>query len=287
MREKERAYILLLIGILAMSTASLFIRLAQAPSLIVATYRLIFSSLILLIIYRKKIKIEKNILPFLIISGISLGIHFYTWISSVYLTSVANAVVLVNTNPLFIILFTILFDKKRPPLYYFISLFFVLLGMFLITSKSLEFKLGLGEIFAIIGGFSVAVYLYIGQKLSNKISLISYISSVYSFSAIFLFIISLFAPYPLFGYSLKNYLYFLLLALIPQLIGHSSANYALRILPASSVALIILGENVFATIFAYIFLKESISLNQALGMIIITLAIMYNSIKEKLEEKRE
>lgn len=284
MNKKERAYILLFIGTIAMSTASLFIRLAQAPPLVIATYRLIISSLILFFIYRKRIKIEKSILPFLILSGISLGIHFYTWISSVYLTSVANAVVLVNTNPLFIILFTILFDKKRPPFYYFISLFFVLLGMFLIASKSLEFKLGLGEIFAIIGGFSVALYLYIGQKLSKKITLISYISSVYSISAIFLSIVSLFFPYSFFNYPLKTYFYFLLLALIPQLIGHSSANYALRILPASSVALVILGENVFATIFAYIFLKESISLNQGLGMAIITLAIMYNSIKERIEE---
>lgn len=284
MKAKERAYTLLLIGTLAMSTASLFIRLAQAPPLIIATFRLIISSLILILIYRRKIKIEKSILPLLILSGISLGIHFYTWISSVYLTSVANAVVLVNTNPLFIILFTILIDKKRPPLYYFISLFFVILGMFLITSKSLEFQLGMGEIFAIIGGFSVAVYLYIGKRLSKKISLVSYISLVYSVSAIFLFIISLFFPYPFFDYPLKTYFYFLLLALIPQLMGHSSANYALRILPASSVALVILGENVFATILAYIFLKESIFFNQGLGMAIITLAIMYNSLKERIEE---
>jgi len=283
MREIERAYILLFIGTIAMSTASLIIRAIQAPPLIIATNRLIISSLILLILYRKRIKIDKNIIPFLIISGISLGIHFYTWISSVFLTSIANAVVLVNTNPLFIVLFNIFIDRKKPPIYYFFSLSFVMLGIFLITSKSLNINLGIGEILALIAGFAMAIYLYIGQKLSHKISLVSYITFVYSFSALLLFIISIFSPFSLFNYSLKTYFYFLLLALIPQLIGHSSANYALRILPASSVALVILGENVFATLFAYIFLKETISLKQAIGMLIITFAIMYNSMKERKE----
>lgn len=284
MKEKEKAYFLLMIGVIAMSTASLFIRLTSAPPLIIATWRLIISSAILLLIFRRKIKIDKEILPLLILSGISLGVHFYTWISSVFLTSIANAVVLVNTNPLFIILFTFLIDRKKPPLYYFLSLFFVLLGIVLITNNTLNITLGKGEIFAIIGGFCVALYLFIGQKLSHKISLVSYISSVYSISAIFLFIVSLFSPYPILNYPPKTYINFLLLALIPQLIGHSSANYALRILPATSVALVILGENVFATLFAYIFLKESIILQQGIGMAIITLAIMYNSMKERMKE---
>ncbi|MGB9856815.1 MAG: DMT family transporter [Dictyoglomaceae bacterium] len=281
MEEKKKAYFLLLIGTIAMSTASLFIRLTEAPPLIIATYRLIISSLILLLIYRDRIKIEKSIFLFLILSGLSLGVHFYTWISSVFLTSIANAVVLVNTNPLFVVLFSILFDKKRLPFYYFLSLAFVLFGMILIANNSLNTSLGKGELLALIAGFCMAIYLYIGQKLSEKISLISYIFGVYGTSAIFLFIVTLFSPYPLFSYPLKSYFCFLLLALIPQLLGHSSVNYALRILPASSVALVILGENVFATFWAYIFLNETISFYQGLGMLMITLAIMYNAMKER------
>jgi len=264
-----------------MATASIFIRLAQAPPLIIAVYRLIISSLILGLIYGKKIEFKWDAIPLMIISGISLGIHFYTWISSVLLTSVANAVVLVNTNPIFIVLLSLIIDKKKPPAHYFLSLFFVIIGMILITNNDINLALGKGELLAIIGGFCMAVYLYIGNKVSNKVSFITYITLVYSTASIFLFIINLFSSYPLFNYPLKTYFFILLLALIPQLIGHSSANYAIRILPPSSVALMILGENVFATIFAYIFLKESISLLQAFGMIIISFAIFYNSLKER------
>jgi len=264
-----------------MATASIFIRLAQAPPLIIAVYRLIISSLILGLIYGKKIEFKWDAIPLMIISGISLGIHFYTWISSVLLTSVANAVVLVNTNPIFIVLLSLIIDKKKPPAHYFLSLFFVIIGMILITNNDINLALGKGELLAIIGGFCMAVYLYIGNKVSNKVSFITYITLVYSTASIFLFIITLFSSYPLFNYPLKTYFFILLLALIPQLIGHSSANYAIRILPPSSVALMILGENVFATIFAYIFLKESISLLQAFGMIIISFAIFYNSLKER------
>ena len=278
--EKEKAYIFLLIGITAMASASLIIRLTSAPPLIIASYRLLIASLILFIINKNHIRIPKNI-PILLLAGISLGIHFYTWISALFLTSVANAVVLVNTSPIFISLLTYIYEKRKPTKKFFFSLFLILIGIILITNNKLSLRFGKGELFAILGAVTFAFYLYIGRYLSSDLNVSSYITLVYFIGGITLLISALLLRIPLIGYPINIYVNFLLLALIPQLIGHTSANYAIRILSPNLTSIILIGETVIATIFAFIFLKEKISLLQTLGIIFIITGILYSSLEEK------
>jgi drug/metabolite transporter (DMT)-like permease len=101
----------LLLGILAVSTASTWIRLAQAdvPSLALAAWRLTFASLMLAPFAVTTARPEwRRLQPrdwvCLAVSGAVLAVHFYTWITSLALTSVAASVVLVSTNPLFVAL---------------------------------------------------------------------------------------------------------------------------------------------------------------------------------------
>lgn len=274
--EKEKAYLFLLIGITAMASASLIIRLTPAPPLIIASYRLLFASFFLLILNYKNLKIPKN--KFMLFSaGVSLGVHFYSWITALFLTTVANAVVLVNTSPIFISILTYIFEKKKPTNRFFFSFVLVILGIILITINQISLRFGKGEFLSILGAITFAIYLYIGRYLSKEINVSSYITSVYLIAGISLLLITIIRKIPLTGYPIKTYLNFLLLALIPQLIGHSSANYAIRILPPSSTSIILIGETVIATIFAFIFLKESLVIPQIIGMLIIILGIFYSS----------
>jgi len=274
--EKEKAYLFLLIGITAMASASLIIRLTPAPPLIIASYRLLFASFFLLILNYKNLKIPQN--KFMLFSaGVSLGVHFYSWITALFLTTVANAVVLVNTSPIFISILTYIFEKKKPTNRFFFSFVLVILGIILITINQISLRFGKGEFLSILGAITFAIYLYIGRYLSKEINVSSYITSVYLIAGISLLLITIIRKIPLTGYPIKTYLNFLLLALIPQLIGHSSANYAIRILPPSSTSIILIGETVIATIFAFIFLKESLVIPQIIGMLIIILGIFYSS----------
>lgn len=274
--EKEKAYLFLLIGITAMASASLIIRLTPAPPLIIASYRLLFASFFLLILNYKNLKIPKN--KFMLFSaGVSLGVHFYSWITALFLTTVANAVVLVNTSPIFISILTYIFEKKKPTNRFFFSFVLVILGIILITINQISLRFGKGEFLSILGAITFAIYLYIGRYLSKEINVSSYITSVYLIAGISLLLITIIRKIPLTEYPIKTYLNFLLLALIPQLIGHSSANYAIRILPPSSTSIILIGETVIATIFAFIFLKESLVIPQIIGMLIIILGIFYSS----------
>jgi len=64
-------------------------------------------------------------------------------------------------------------------------------------------------------------------------------------------------------------LLFLLLALGPQVVGHSSLNWALRYLSSTFVAATVLAEPIGSTILAYWLLHETVSLSKLVGGAII------------------
>jgi drug/metabolite transporter (DMT)-like permease len=278
-------YFLLFIGIIAVSTASIFIKLCDAPALIIATYRMTLASLTLLPFasYRRVWKgLRKNEIGWLIISGVLLALHFALWIASLKYTSVASSVVLVTTNPIFVGIGAWLFLKERMGLNLTLGIILSVLGSGLISygDIALSKETLMGDGLALLGAISASGYLLIGRKMRKGQDLLSYISPVYSASAMVLIIFSLAFQKSFFGYSSSTYLFLFLLALIPQLIGHTTFNWALKYLPASMVAITILGEPVGSTILAYFILGEGLSLLKIIGGISIFGGILIALKKE-------
>ena len=268
------------IGILAVSTASLLIRNAQfyAPSLVIAFFRLGIATIILspfVIAKRRRelgsIKRSEYILA--VISGAFLAIHFAAWIKSLEFTTVASSVVLVSTAPIWVALlspFTIKEPLSKPII---VGLLLVMGGVLLVTfsdtcvwigsnfscPSSSEFLRGeafLGDVLALFGALAASVYIIIGRSLRSRVSLLSYIFVVYGMAALVLGIIIFISGNSLAGYPPEAYFWMLMLAVIPQLFGHSIFNYALGYLSAAFVSIALLGEPVGSTILAYIFLDE-------------------------------
>jgi drug/metabolite transporter (DMT)-like permease len=123
----------------------------------------------------------------------------------------------------------------------------------------------MGDGFAILGAVAASGYLLIGRKMRRDQNLFSYIFPVYSMAGAILILLSLIFQESFFGYSLSTYLFLFLLALIPQLIGHTAFNWALKYLPASMVAIIILGEPIGSTFLAYSILGEGLTIWKVLG----------------------
>ena len=270
----------LLFAILAVSTASIFIKFAQedAPSLVIAALRLTLASLVLAPIaltrHRAELRgLTRTDLMLGLLSGLFLSIHFATWITSLEYTTIASSVVLVSTGPLWVALLAPVFLREpltRPIL---IGMALALVGGIVIgMSDSCAWNNGiscpsldqvlhgralLGNFLALTGALMVAGYLMIGRKLRIKISLVPYVFLVYSTAAICLLAFMLIAGESPFGYTPITYLWILLLALIPQLIGHSTYNWALAHLPAAFVAITTLGEPIGSAILAYFILQET------------------------------
>lgn len=272
--------LVIIIGIFAVSTASIFIRFAQkeASSIVIAAMRLTIASIILVPVAATRHRQELTALKradlwLALLSGVFLALHFATWITSLQYTTVASSVVLVSTIPLWVALLSPFTIKEPIRRAVWVGLAFTLLGVLVVAvSDSCSFSGGsitcpslstfvhgrafLGDLLAICGAIAGAGYLLIGRKLRLKMSLIGYISLVYGMAAVVLIIIMLAAGESPFGYSPEIYLWLVLLAVIPQLIGHSSFNWALGYLSAAYVSITLLGEPIGSTVLAYFVLHE-------------------------------
>lgn len=290
-------YALLLGGILAVSTASIFIRFAQAqaPSLVIAALRLSFASLALapLALTRQRAelaRLSRREVLLGLLSGIFLAAHFATWISSLEFTSVASSVVLVTTTPLWVALAAPLVLKESIQRGVWLGMALALAGGILVAlSQDSAAGAGArplwGNFLAVSGAWAAAGYLLIGRHLRERLSLIAYIFIVYGMAALTLLGVMLAAGQTPFGYSPAVYGWLVALALIPQLLGHSTFNWALGRLPASFVSITLLGEPVGSIILAFLILKESPSGLELAGGACILLGIFLASAQPPAQAK--
>jgi drug/metabolite transporter (DMT)-like permease len=266
-------------AILAVSTASIFIRFAQAeaPSLVIAALRLTFATILLAPLalgrHRQELRsLSGREMILGMISGIFLAAHFATWITSLEYTTVASSVVFVSTGPLWVALLSPLLLNERLTRAAIVGLVVAIIGGTVIglsdacvwdggfrcpdLSQILQGRAVWGNFLALIGAWTVSGYLILGRKLRAKMSLIPYIFLVYGVAAIALILAMFTTGQSPFGYPAQTYGWLLLLAVFPQLIGHSTYNWALRFLPAAFVAVTTLGEPIGSAILALIILNE-------------------------------
>jgi drug/metabolite transporter (DMT)-like permease len=273
-------YFALIIGVFAVSTGAIFARLADAPALVIAAYRVGLASLILAPLAWFKARREiatlaKQDLKLAVVSGFFLAMHFATWISSLNYTSVANSVVLVNTNPLWVGLLTPFIAKERVKRATIISIIISVIGGIIIGYGDIATggKALLGDGLALIGSICAAIYLLLGRDLRRKLSLLPYVFICYGSAAVILWIIVLCLGLPLAGFSRITVYALWGMALISQLTGHTSYNWALKWFSAGLIAVSLLGEPIGATILAYIIFNEGLTAHKIIGGIFILAAI--------------
>lgn len=271
----------LLAGIMAVSTAAIFIRFAQqegAPSIVIAAARLTIASLVLapfaLTRYQTDLRrLHGREWVLALLSGLFLALHFATWISSLEFTTVASSVVLVSTTPLWVAILAPLVLHERLGVVAGIGIILALAGGAIVgLSDACSWQSGvltcpsfqsffdgkafLGDFLALVGAWMATGYMLVGRKVRSKMELIPYVFIVYGMAAAVLIVIMLgFKENPV-GLPPLAYLWFVLLALVPQLFGHSTFNWALKYLPASFVSVTLLGEPVGSSILAYFIFQE-------------------------------
>jgi len=274
-----RLFLLLSVGISAASTASIMIKLCDAPALIISAYRMVLASLILFpFAYRQKVWKDwsRSEIGWLILSGFFLSLHFALWIGSLKYTSVASSVVLVSTHPIFVGVGSWLFLKEHLGVKLVLGICLSVLGSGLIGYGDMSLSKGalFGDGLALLGAITVSGYFLVGRKMRKGQNLLSYVFPVYSTAGMVLVLLALLWQNPFFGYRPSTYLLFLLLALIPQLIGHTTFNWALKYIPASMVAITILGEPVGSTILAFFILDEGLTSWKVMGGTLIFTGIL-------------
>lgn len=264
--------LVLLVGILAASTAAIFIRLAYAADggdslglgLVLAVVRLTVASLVVMPAWWgiRKTSLEPGAVRYAVLAGIFLGAHLALWITSLAYTSIAASATIVTTNPIWVALILWLWRGESPARLTVAGIVVAFSGGALIAvgdagGASAGPRPLLGDFLALLGAVTVSLYLIFGREAQHRgMGVGRYVATAYAVGALALLPTTLLLGSGLSGWPREVYLYGLLLALVPQLLGHTSFNWALRWVSPTLVALVILAEPIGSSVLGYLVFGE-------------------------------
>ena len=275
-KESQLPYLALLIGMFAISTSAILIRHSNSEPLVIGSYRQAFATLIFLPFILKdrgeEIRSQSYFtLLEMILTGILLGAHFSFFITSVKETSVAASVLLATCHVVYVavlgrIFFGEILSKKA-----IIGTSIALAGILILFGGDLLDNPGnfMGNLFAFISGILAGLYYLSGRKLRRSITLPTYAFVVYLFSFLTMFIVVLIQNLSYSNLPITEIQLFLLMALIPTLLGHTMQNWALAYLPAYVVSISLLAEPIGSGLLAWLFFQEIPSFGVILGGLIV------------------
>lgn len=260
----SRLALIMGVGLVAVSLSAIFIRLADAPGVVVAAYRMLLASLVLLpwtLRSLQRTPLTRSNAAYALLAGLLLGLHFATWISSLSYTSVAASTSLGTTTPVWVALLSWSVLGVAPPFVALLGMLVAILGGAFIgfggVSEGASSAPLLGNALALTGAVAAAAYLLLGRAAQHRgLSLQAYVGVAYGVAALSLLPLPLLLGYGYTGYSPETYLWILLLALLPQLVGHTSYNYAVKHLDPTVVATVILLEPIGASVLALLIFSE-------------------------------
>ncbi|MEL6151329.1 MAG: DMT family transporter [Chloroflexota bacterium] len=297
---RTSVYLILVIGVISISFAAIFIRYAQAagmPSILIAGARMVFAALLLTPMTLRRHMAELRRVStvdwlLMVTSGFFLAVHFASWVASLEHTTVLISVTLVTTVPIWTALLEMFVLRVRLKQILLIGLGITIIGGFLVAIPSGEpvadtttGNTPLGAFLATIGAVTVAAYLVIGRKVQQKLSLLPYIWIVYGMAGVFLVIVIGVQQVPLTGYGWVAWANILAMAIFPQLVGHTSLNYAVKYISATYVSIITKLEPIASAILAYFLFTEVPGRWAIIGSVIITAGVLLASLdrEKKLE----
>ncbi|WP_178381933.1 DMT family transporter [Paenibacillus sp. P32E] len=257
--------LLMLIGIVAISFSSIFIKWSDAPASVQGMYRLLFTSLLMLPFARPysgaAFALRRKDWLMLGISGVMLALHFLLWMGSLKYTSVASSTMIMALEPVFIMLGAYILYKERSTSAAILGLGIAIIGVVFIGWGDIGLSADnlAGDLLSIGGTVAVAGHLLIGQKLVARMPSYLYSLIVFISAAAVFCVYNLLSGIPFFDYPPREWGIFVLLAVVPTVFGHILFNWLLQYASATTVSMNILGEPVGASILAFLLLGEQLT----------------------------
>lgn len=257
--------VLYVIGIIAISFSSIFIRWSDANVSVIAMYRLYFTDLLLLPLairyYRELFRIPPRVWLMLFISGLMLALHFLLWMGSLRLTTVASSTVILTLEPIMVVIGSYFLFKTQTNRYMIIGMAMAVVGSvaigfgdFRLSGTALQ-----GDMLSFFGTIAVAVHMLISKHIRSYMEALIYNFWVFFMAASVLAVYNLVNHIPFTGYEARDWGVFWLLALVPTLFGHYLFNWLLKYMNAGAVSMAVLGEPVFSSLLAFWLLGEALT----------------------------
>jgi drug/metabolite transporter (DMT)-like permease len=261
MKPESHARIVVASAVVVVSFAAILIRLCTVPTAVIAGLRLSMAALILLPVFASKGErraVTRRVVGLSVMAGFFLAVHFLSWIESLRWTTVASSVVLVTTSPIFSAVFAWLFLRERIGRKTLIAIVLCIGGSVTISRGGFDLSPEVlkGNMLAIVGAAAFGAYFVTGRTVRRVVGFLEYAFMAYAAAAVVLVGWMLVRGQGFTGFDPINYFWILLLALGPQVFGHTTFNWALRYMPAPKVAISVLGEPIGSALLAWLFFAE-------------------------------
>jgi drug/metabolite transporter (DMT)-like permease len=263
-RTDRRASGVLALALIGVSLSGPLVRLSHAHPLAIAAWRLGFTLAAVLLAlaltgqWREWRRLHRRELAVAVAAGVTLALHFWSWNTSVALTSVAASVELVNTQPVVVAALSAVWLREPPSRRQWLGIGIAMLGALVVAWPDLREsgatgghpRALLGDLLALVGALMAAIYFVAGRRLRRALGLWSYVGLVYGTCFVVLLLLAALADAHLAPQPARELGIYAALALGPMLLGHTGLTTALARSPAYVVNLTLLGEPVGATVIA-------------------------------------
>ena len=268
------APLLFVVVVLSVSSASVLVLLSGASATACAFWRTLIAGAIIAVGtlrgFNNILSIKGRYLIYSVLAGVTLSAHFIMWMKSLFLIPVAVSTTVVITYPLFNALADALLMSEPPTKSQIIGLLTAFTGVVLFIHPISGFEYDVtGVLLALASALAVAGYFSLGRVVRKHLSLGQYASIAYLTSAAVTATYALVANENLINYSIKTYVYFILLATIPMLGGHTLMNFLLRYFKTYVVSSLGFMEPVGASILAYVLLKQYLNIYTVASMALV------------------
>ena len=281
---------LLAAGVVGVSSAGAILsHVDSVPPLMRASWRLQITVLMLLPfaiwqyrqmeINEKKKLTEKKTVLILAGSGIALAAHFGTWVTSLDHTSLAHSLLFVTSHPIIIVIGTAIFVRKPHSLETAGALVgLVGAGITLLDANDSGDVTLWGDFLAFAGAITVVGYIVAGRILREWMPVFVYAVPVTLLGGILLipFSILMGESTSAVGWVESDLLgWFILLAFLAGIVGHTGLNACLRWLRPLTVSFAVTLEPIIGAFIGWFFFDEDIPQKWTwLGGLILIFGIM-------------
>lgn len=293
--------IVLTIGVFAVSTAAIFVRFCQQEtgifsdvgfSVFIASSRLLITAIIFSPTYGnlRYIRADFRAILMAVGAGICLALHFATWITSLSFTSVAASVTIVTTNPLWVSLLSWWLWGIKLKWRNWLGISIALGGSIIIALGGNGGDIGgnhplVGAFLALLGSWFASGYILLGSQAQQRgLKIGEYVAIAYLTSALCLLPLPFIFGTGYGGYTTPVYIYLVLMAIVSQVVGHTSFNWSLRHLSPTTVSLVILLEPVGSTFLAFLLFQEIPPITVLIGVIILLTGVIISEYKSQTKE---
>ncbi len=258
-------------GVLACSTAVIVVKVGTLDPRLVAAGRLLFATILLMPLFLQDLRKQgwrsaRDVIKRSVAPGLLLGLHFLTWIAGARMTAAANSSVIVNMMPVAMPFFLFVLYRERLNRFEALGTALAVAGVWILARGdfALDIRSFKGDMLCLGSMLLLAWYLALARKSSGDKSLWLYVVPLYLVGGILCLIVAL-LPLDIIGMPRVDFAALrrweelglvVTLAIIPTICGHTALNYSMRQFRGQIVAVVNLGQFMFASVMAYYLLAD-------------------------------